>query len=162
MDNSLTANGRLRPIVIGGDTDSIFIIFPNCSTPALAMEWAQKAAEWINAKFFQKPMSVRYFDDETSIVATHILFYHRRYLRRSISQRCKSYTSFLFVSCPLISYSVIGISHQNDMVDCIGANQTSQIKCRNPEAKMAKCKYAILMFIRFAISLLMCLYPGSH
>ncbi len=57
--DSLSQGGKLRPIVTGGDTDSIFIIFPGCDTPALAMEWAKKAADWINAKFFTKPMAVR-------------------------------------------------------------------------------------------------------
>jgi DNA polymerase elongation subunit (family B) len=59
MPDSMTENGRLRPIVIGGDTDSVFCIFPNCPTPTLAMEYGKKAAAWINEKFFVKPMAVR-------------------------------------------------------------------------------------------------------
>lgn len=54
----LTPNGE-RPIIIGGDTDSVFGIWPNVTDPKLAMELAIKAAEWVSKKYFQEPMNVR-------------------------------------------------------------------------------------------------------
>lgn len=56
MPDSLTKGGNMRPIVIGGDTDSIFIVFPNCDTPALAIDISKRAADWINETYFRRPM----------------------------------------------------------------------------------------------------------
>jgi DNA polymerase elongation subunit (family B) len=57
LPDELTMGGRMRPIVIGGDTDSVFFILPNCPDPASAMKWGKYAAGWLNEKFFSWPMS---------------------------------------------------------------------------------------------------------
>ncbi len=48
--DELTRNG-MRPIVIGGDTDSIFIVWPHCVHPNEAHKLSSAAADYVNTKF---------------------------------------------------------------------------------------------------------------
>lgn len=54
----LEENG-MRPIVIGGDTDSIFIIWPHCTKPTEAHNLARPAAKFVN-QHFRAPQETTY------------------------------------------------------------------------------------------------------
>lgn len=54
----LEENG-MRPIVIGGDTDSIFICWPHCYAPTDAHTLSQEGAKFVN-KHFRKPQETTY------------------------------------------------------------------------------------------------------
>lgn len=59
LPKELSPNGE-RPVIIGGDTDSVFGIWPNCKDPKLARDLAIKAADWVSKKYFREPMKVRF------------------------------------------------------------------------------------------------------